>query len=215
MPPNAEAGWPPECSERFSSVRSPPPPQTSRPHPTKTTDAPVKKTDRAPSRGDLLAMTDGGLAAFLDAFDEPSPEEWEKNFDEAYWRSARNSFEYVRLLRLIHPTAHQLVMTADEAIDFYRRITLGPRTEAQRQADFKILSREQRGPKSGSTGNAQDDKYLALWRKCLKASGPNVKRRAERRFIQEATKRREEGGLGVADSTARNNLSLLKKRGAK
>jgi hypothetical protein len=95
-------------------------------------------------------MTDGELAAFLGAFDEPSEAEWKENYEEAYWRSARNSFEYVRLLRLIHPTARQLVMTADEAVDFYRRITHGPRTEAQRQADFKILSREQRGPKSGS-----------------------------------------------------------------
>jgi hypothetical protein len=197
-----------------SSVRLDPPPHPFRPI-RRRTDASVKKSDCAPSRGDLLAMTDGELAAFLGAFDEPSEAEWKENYEEAYWRSARNSFEYVRLLRLIHPTARQLVMTADEAVDFYRRITHGPRTEAQRQADFKILSREQRGPKSGSTGNVQDDKYLALWRNCLRASGPNLKRRAERKFIQEATKRREEGGLGVALPTARNNLSLLKKRGAK
>ena len=189
-----------------------PPPQILWPGPTKTNDPPVKKTDRAPSSGDLLAMTDGELAAFLGAFDEPSEEEWKKNYEEAYWRSARNSFEYVRLLRLFHPTARQLVMTADEAIDFYRRITRGPRTEAQRQADFKIFSREQRGPKSGSVQNAQDDKYLALWRKCLEASGPNLKRRAETKFVREATKPRDEGGLGVTPSTARNSLTLLKKR---
>ena len=63
MHPNAEAGWPPECSERFSSVRSPPPPQTSRPH-RRRTDVSVKKTDCAPPRG-VLAMGDDELAVFI------------------------------------------------------------------------------------------------------------------------------------------------------
>jgi hypothetical protein len=196
-----------------SSVRLDPPPHPSWPN-RRRTDALVKKPDRAPSLGDLLAMSEDELAAFLEAFDEPSVEEWEENFEEAYWRSARNSFEYVRLLRLIHPTARQLVMTADEAVDFYRRITCAPRTEAQRQAHFKILSRVQPGPKSRSNGNEQDDKYLALWQKCIAATGPNFDR-VYKSFVRKATRPAEEGGLGVEIKTARNQLYRLKRSAKK
>jgi hypothetical protein len=150
-------------------------------------------------------MSEDELAGFLDAFGEPSAKEWEENFEEAYWRSARNSFEYVRMLRAVHPTARQLVMTADKAVDFYRRITRAPRTEAQRQADFKILSRVQPGRKARMSSGGGDDKYLALWQECITASGPNMDR-VRRMFVKKAWDR-----FGVERKTALNHWYRLKR----
>jgi hypothetical protein len=136
---------------------------------------PLKKTDRASSCGDLLAMSEDERAAFLRAYDGPSPEDWEKNPEEAYWRSFRNSVELIRMLRDVHPTARQLAMTAEEITSYYRRLKPGPRTEEQRQFDLKIVSRERPGKKANPS-EKQDDKYLRLMQECINKHSPNMSR---------------------------------------
>jgi hypothetical protein len=117
----------------------------------------------------------------------------------------RTQFLRVRsTVAVIHPTARQLAMTADEAVDFYRRITHAPRTEAQRQADFKILSRAQPGPKSRANGNEQADKYLALMQECIAVHFPNMDR-ARIKFMQKAVDTK----LCASKKTARNHWYRL------
>ena len=164
-----------------------------------------------------LAMSDDELAdvILLAHSQVPSPRRRlpAEDPEEAYWRLFQEEVELIRELRAIHPTASQLAMSAEEITSYYRRLTPSPRTEAQRQADIKIVSREQPGRKSRPNESERPDKYLALWRECLEASGPNTDR-ADKSFIKKATRPKEDGGLGVEKKTARNQLYRLK-RGAK
>ena len=113
-------------------------------------------------------------------------------------------FECVRLLRVIHPTARQLAMSADESRRYYHRLTPALRTEAQRQADFKIVSRVQPGPKSRPNGNEQDDKYRVLMQECIDAHFPNMDR-ARIKFMQKAVDLK----LCASKKTARNHWYRL------
>jgi hypothetical protein len=129
-------------------------------------------------------MSEDERAAFLRAYDGPSPEDWEKNPEEAYWRSFRQSIELIRMLRDLHPTARQLAMTPEEITSYYRRLKPGPRTEEQRQFDLKIVSRERPGKKA-NPNEKQDDKYLPLMRECINRHSPNMSR-ARAKFTQQA-----------------------------
>jgi hypothetical protein len=134
--------------------------------------------------------------------------------EEEYWRSFREEVEIIRELRAIHPTAPQLAMSANEITEYYRHRSRTPRTDAQRQADIKIVCRVQPGRKSRPRGSRQADKYLTLWQKCIAASGPNMDR-VHKSFIQKAMRPKEDGGLGVEKKTARNHLYRLRRSAGK
>ena len=103
-------------------------------------------------------MSDDELAALFRASQNAGPlteEDWKEcsrrfleeiehtlnKAEEEYWRSIREEIEIIREIRAIHPTAPQLAMSADEITQYYRSRSPGPRTEAQRLADIKIVSR--------------------------------------------------------------------------
>jgi hypothetical protein len=177
----------------------------------------MKKPDCAPQRGPL-GMSDDELAelflasqnaeAPIERWDERSrnfPEEMEcarKQAEEEFWRSFREKIEIIGELRAIHPTAPQLAMSADEIAAYYWSRAPGPRTEAQRQADLKIVSRLQPGKKA-SPSEPSADKYLALRAECLAEAPGNVSR-ARQKFLKQAQIR-----FGVSRRTAENNWSRL------
>jgi hypothetical protein len=203
-----------------SSVRLDPPPHPSWPN-WRRTDAPVKKRDwRGP-----LAMSDDELAALFCDSRNVGPlteEDWKEccrrfceeterahnQAEEEYWRSFREEIELIRELRAIHPTEPQLAMSADEITQYYRSRSPGPRTEAQRSADLKIVSRPQPGKKA-NPNEKRHDKYLALRQECIAASPGNM-RSARIKFINEAIRR-----FGVDRRTAENHWYRLRRDDAK
>ena len=52
-------------------------------------------------------------------------------------------------------------MSADEITEYYRRATLSPRSEAQRERDRKFVSRLQPGPRPGKSKVLVADRVLA------------------------------------------------------
>jgi hypothetical protein len=181
----------------------------------------VEKPDCAPLRGPL---SDDELPApfCVSRNADPPTEDWEersfrfreeserawKQAEEEYWRSFREEIEIIREIRAIHPTAPQLAMSADEITQYYRSRSPGPRTEAQRLADIKIVSRPQPGKKA-NPNEKRDDKYSALRKECAVASRGNM-RRAKIKFINEAVRR-----FGVDPRTAQNHWYRLRRDAAK
>jgi hypothetical protein len=202
--------------EVYSSVRLDPPPHPSWPH-RRRTDALVKKIDCAPRCGPL-GMSDDELSAFIhdnkikfcrgpSSKAKRAPElPPDENSEEAYWRNFREMVEQIRQLRALHPTAPQLAMSADEITDYYRRLKPGPRTEAQRQADIKFVSRVQPGRKA----ETRDDKYRVLKQELLKKKPPFDLPRGHKWFVKTAEKR-----FNVDRKTAENNWSRLARVDAK
>ena len=176
----------------------------------------MKKTDLGPwpavgaARGPLAWSGDelADVIRFICAHSGPEPSPLElpaEDPEEAYWRLFREEVEIIRELRANHPTAAQLAMSAEEITSYYRRLTPSPRNEAQRQADLKIVSREQPGRKPGEQPQKLDD-YLALYRKCLSENEGNVGL-ADGEFVERAM-----AEFNVTEPTARNRLSEVKKR---
>jgi hypothetical protein len=170
-------------------------------------DAPIKKPTPWPAEGSArgpLAMSADELAAFMTPEDKVGAEDEAAGADEEYWRLFREEVECIRQLRALHPNTAQLAMSADEITEYYRRATLSPRSEAQRERDRKFISRLKTGPKA-----KRDDDYRLLKRECVKACRGDM-RRAKTMFIGLAFER-----LNAHVHTAENAWSLLKRKDAK
>ena len=116
----------------------------------------------------------------------------------------REVVERIRQLRARRPDTAQLAMSADEITEYYRRATLFPRSDSQRERDRKFVSRLKTGPKA-----KRDDDYRLLKRECVKACRGDM-RRARTMFLNLAFER-----LDAHWHTAQNAWSLLKREDAK
>ena len=132
----------------------------------------------APEEGSFrgpLAMSTDELAAFMTPQDSAEvvagaeAEDEAATADEEYWRLFREEVECIRQLRALHPDTAQLAMSADEITEYYRRATLSPRSEAQRERDLKVVSRLKTGPRSGNSKVLAADRPVA--QACLKEAG--------------------------------------------
>jgi hypothetical protein len=155
-------------------------------------------------------MSADELAAFMTPKDkaEVGAEDEAARADEEYWRLFREEVECIRQLRTLYPNTAQLAMSADEITEYYRRATLLPRSEAQRERDRKFTSRLQPGPKAQQSGE-RPDKYRLFKQECLKVCRGDMKR-ARTRFFDLGPRR-----LKVGDHTVRTEWSRLKREDAK
>ena len=128
--------------------------------------------------------------------------------DEEYWRLFREEVERIRQVRARRPDTAQLAMSADEITEYYRRATLFPRSEAQRERDRKFVSRLQPGPKAQQSGE-RPDKYRLFKQECVKICRGDMKR-VRTRFFDLGPRR-----LKVGDHTVRTEWSRLKREDAK
>jgi hypothetical protein len=137
-------------------------------------DAPIKKPTPWPAEGSArgpLAMSADELAAFMTPEDkaEVGAEDEAAGANEEYWRLFREEVECIRQLRALHPNTAQLAMSADEITEYYRRATLSPRSEAQRERDLKVVARLKTGPRLGNSKVLAADRLVA--QACLKEAG--------------------------------------------
>jgi hypothetical protein len=167
--------------------------------------APWPSPEEGSFRGPL-AMSADELAAFMTPKDkaEVGAEDEAARADEEYWRLFREEVECIRQLRTLYPNTAQLAMSADEITEYYRRATLFPRSDSQRERDRKFISRLKTGPKA-----KRDDDYRLLKRECVKACRGDM-RRARTMFLNLAFER-----LDAHWHTAQNAWSLLKREVAK
>jgi hypothetical protein len=128
--------------------------------------------------------------------------------NEEYWRLFREEIERIRQVRARRPDTAQLAMSADEITEYYRRATLFPRSDSDRERDRKFVSRLQPGPKAQQSGE-RPDKYRLFKQECVKFCRGDMKR-ARTRFFNLGPRR-----LKVGDHTVRTEWSRLKREDAK
>ena len=145
--------------------------------------APWPSPEEGSFRGPL-AMSADELAAFMTPEDKAEvgagaeAEDEAARADEEYWRLFREEVECIRQLRALHPNTAQLAMSADEITEYYRRATLSPRSEAQRERDRKFVSRL----KTWAESRERDDDYRLLKQECVKVCRGDM-RRARTMFL--------------------------------